>query len=308
MARLSSMRKMLCLLALSFSLSVAARAEGSGVPPCAGSQNVSRFRLLVEPSKDGKPLPVQNINILEPGDKLKYEPVHIPPAIRDRAKIAILVVAAPKADSDDEAKKKPAEGADEPVETRESLKAAMKEAKDSIHVLDALPAKDTQEWNIPARASVVGVVFGPFGLDVKKVSSMVIKNPDVIPQLTDYAEQTEKVSAVVQALSEYQQEGDPSRDVNAALAGFGSNYNVVIHKLSTSQSSSQQAAVIMQAMMPSMQNLDPVTSTNTQLLDQGAGVAGAVATMFFGSPVGLAALAHHGLSRHRFPLRLHPAV
>ena len=60
-----------------------------------------------------KPLPVQNINILEPGDKLKYEPLHIPAAIRERAKIAILVVAAPKGDSGDEAKKKPAEGEDE---------------------------------------------------------------------------------------------------------------------------------------------------------------------------------------------------
>ena len=55
-------------------------------------------------------------------------------------------------------------------------------------MLEALPAKDPQEWDVPARASVVGVVFGPHGLDVKKVSSMVIKNPDLIPELTEYAE------------------------------------------------------------------------------------------------------------------------
>ena len=164
----------------------------------------------------------------------------------------------------------------------------MKEAKRSLHVLDAQPAKDTHEWNIPARASVVGVVFGPSGLDVKKVSSMVIKNPDVIPQLTEYAEQTEKVGALVEALSEYQQEPDPSRDVNAALGGFGSNYNVVIPKLNPNLPASQQATLLMQAMMPSMQNFDPVASP-TGVLAQGAGLAGAVATSFFGSPVGVAA-------------------
>ena len=141
----------------------------------------------------------------------------------------------------DEAKAKPQEGQDEEVETQASIKAAMKEAKQDIHVLEARPAKDTQEWEIPARASVVGVVFGPHGLDVKKVSSMVIKNPDLIPQLTEYAEQTDKVGALVEVLSEYQQQPDPNRDVNAALAGFGSDYNVAVPKINTSPPASAQA-------------------------------------------------------------------
>ena len=86
------------------------------------------------------------------------------------------------------------------MEKEESAKEEKKEAKQDIHVLEALPAKDSQEWKIPARATVVGVVFGPHGLDVKKVSSMVIKNPDLIPELTEYAEQTAKVGALVEAL------------------------------------------------------------------------------------------------------------
>ena len=174
-------------------------------------------------------------------------------------------------------------------EKEESAKDEKKEAKQDIHVLEALPAKDPQEWEIPARASVVGVVFGPHGLDVKKVSSMVIKNPDLIPELTEYAEETAKVGALVEALTEYEQQPDPTRDVNAALAGFGTDYNVAIPKIDTTQPTNQQAAMLMQAMMPSLQTFDPITASPTGMVAQSAGLAGAVATMFFGSPVGLAA-------------------
>jgi hypothetical protein len=47
---------------------------------------------------------------------------------------------------------------------------------------------------------------------------MVIKNPDLIPELT-----------------EYQQQPDPNRDVNAALTGFGTDYNVAIPKIDSTQ-------------------------------------------------------------------------
>ncbi|HXW14363.1 MAG TPA: hypothetical protein VEN79_07620, partial [Terriglobia bacterium] len=244
--------------------------------------------MLVQPAKGGTPLPLQEINIIDAGEKVKYEPLHVPPAIRDRAKIALLVVAVPKAESGDEAKGNTG-SAEEVPETEKRAKEEKKEAKQDIHVLEALPAKDVQQWEVPARAAVVGLVFGPHGLDVKKVSSMVVKNPDLIPELTEYAEETAKVGALVEALSEYQQQPDPTRDVNAALAGFGNDYNVAIPKIDTTQPSSQQAAVLMQAMMPSLQNFDPITASPMGVVAQSAGLAGAVATMFFGSPVGLAA-------------------
>ena len=285
-ARAYLLPKTFFLLALAFFLAGVMQSFGSALPPCPGTLNVTRFRLQVEPSDSNPPLPIQNINILDAGQKLKYEPLHIPPAIRDSARIAILVVAAP---TGPEANVKPAEGQDEAPETQAKIKAEIEQAKQDIHVLDALPAKDIQEWEIPVRASVVGIVFGPHGLDVKKVSSMVIKNPDLIPQLTDYAEQTGKVGALVEVLSEYQQTSDPSRDVNAVLAGFGSDYNVYVPKINSTQPAGQQAYAIMQAMMPSIQNLDPVNSGTTALLEQTAGLAGAVGSMFFGSPVGLAA-------------------
>jgi hypothetical protein len=283
------------ILVLLFSLvfmTSARRSFGAALPPCAGTMNVCRFRLMVQSPKGGTPLPLQDLNIVESGKKVKYEPLHIPPAIRDKARIALILVAVPKPPSKDEAKGKKDEAkgkADASDENEPSAKEEMKEAKQDVHVLDALPAKDPQEWDIPARAAVVGVVFGPHGLDVKKVSSMVNKNPDLIPELTEYAEQTAKVGALVEALTEYQQEPDPNRDVNAALAGFGNQYNVAIPKLSGAASPDQQAAVLLQATMPSLQTFDPITSSTAGVAAQSAGLAGAVATMFFGSPVGLAA-------------------
>ena len=275
-----------CFLGFLLTLTCAAQISSAAVPPCAGSLNVCRFRVTIQPAKGGTPLPLQEINIVDAGEKVKYEPLHIPPAIRDRAKIALLVAAVPKPDL--QAKGKTANGEDVP-ETEKRAKEEEKEAKQDIHVLDALPAKDVQQWNVPARATVVGLVFGPHGLDVKKVSSMVVKNPDLIPQLTEYAEETAKVGALVEALSEYQQQPDSTRDVNAALVGFGNDYNVAIPKIDTTQPSSQQATVLMQAMMPSLQSFDPITASSMGMVAQSAGLAGAVGSMFFGSPVGVAA-------------------
>lgn len=283
---ISSLAVAQLLLALVFLASMAGASQDAEdhVPPCAGSLNVCRFRLLVEPAKSGALLPVQNINILEVGEKLKYEPLHLSPAIRDKAKISILVVAASDTKSKADGK---ADG--EKAKDQKDDKGKDDKKGGDIHVLEAKLAKDAQEWDVPARASVVGVIFGPHGLDVKKVNSMVIKNPDLIPELTEYAEATEKVGALVEALTEYEQQPDSSRDMNAALAGFGSTYNVAIPKLEVGQPPNQQAAVLLQAMMPSLQTYDPITSSPTGMVAQSAGLAGAVATMFFGSPVGLAA-------------------
>ncbi|HTS72073.1 MAG TPA: hypothetical protein VMO17_24115, partial [Terriglobia bacterium] len=164
---LAYLRTILPVLTSLILLAGTTRVYGGTLMPCAGSLDVSRFRLLVEPAKSGVLLPLQEINIVEAGEKLKYEPLHIPPAIRDKAKVAILFVAVPKAESMKGSKEKEDKGEKDDAEKKEG----------DIHVLEAKSASEAQEWDIPARSTVVGVVFGPHGLDVKKVSSMVIKNP-----------------------------------------------------------------------------------------------------------------------------------
>lgn len=228
--------------------------------PCVGGTlPVATFKLMVTPSLGGKALPVKEVNVIHPGDKLKYEPVLVPMPIRNQARVAIVLAPSP-------------------------------EAKDKgIEVLDAQPAKDSAEWTIPFRASVVGVVFGPRGLNVKKVHSLVHSDPELVPELATYAEQTAEVNALVQTLAQYDQSRPGSEDLNAALGGFSAEYGVALPRLTSGAPTDQQATMLLQAVMPSMSNYDPLTSTRSAVVAQSAGLATSVAALFYGTPVGLAA-------------------
>ena len=226
------MKPPLCLfaiVALSFS-----NAAASTLPPCLGGTTVSTFRLVLVPKGKGPALPVSSVNIFLPGEKLKYEPIHVPAPIKDRAQIAILLVRASKPSPEGENKEKAK--ADEKEKPKEKTK------EKNLVVLEARPAKNATEWEIPARASIVGVVFGPHGLNVKKVTSMVEKNEDLIPQLADYAEKTATVEALVQTLSQVEESPTPGQNVNSALRGFSAQYGVAVPKLDPSAPTNQQAA------------------------------------------------------------------
>lgn len=273
------MKPPLCLfaiVALSFS-----NAAASTLPPCLGGTTVSTFRLVLVPKGKGPALPVSSVNIFLPGEKLKYEPIHVPAPIKDRAQIAILLVRASKPSPEGENKEKAK--ADEKEKPKEKTK------EKNLVVLEARPAKNATEWEIPARASIVGVVFGPHGLNVKKVTSMVEKNEDLIPQLADYAEKTATVEALVQTLSQVEESPTPGQNVNSALRGFSAQYGVAVPKLDPSAPTNQQAAQLLQAVLPSMSTYDPITADRTALVAQSAGLASSVAGLFFGTPVGLAA-------------------
>ncbi|MGH9353244.1 MAG: hypothetical protein ACRD2G_13975, partial [Terriglobia bacterium] len=221
--------KITALLAFVLALALAAFAY---VPrPCVGGAlPIATFKLLLLPSHGGKALPVRDVNIVRARDKLKYEPIMVPSPIRNQARVAIVL--APAA-----------------------------EAKDKgIEVLDAQPAKDAAEWTIPFRASVVGVVFGPRGLSVKKVHSLVKNDPELVPELATYAEQTAEVNALVETLSQYDQSKPGSEDLNAALGGFSAEYGVALPRLTPGTPTDQQASMLLQAVMPSVSNYDPLTS------------------------------------------------
>jgi hypothetical protein len=200
---------------------------------------------------------------------LKYEPIHVPGPIKDKAQVAILLVPVPSSEKGGEEKGK--------------------DKQKDLVVLEAQPAKSPAQWVIPARASIVGVVFGPHGLDVKKVSSLVEKNEDLIPELADYAQQTATVEALVQTLSKVEESPTPGADVNAALRGFSAEYGLAVPKLDTAAPTDQQAAQLLQAVLPSLSTYDPLTSGRSAVVAQSTGLASSVAALFFGTPVGLAA-------------------
>ncbi len=279
------------LLLLAFVGLISAKAYAVAPPPCLGGISVSTFRLLLQPEGKGVALPLSSVNLIRPGDRLKYEPIHIPNPIKDKAQIAILIVPA-SALSSEAANAGAASAGSATVDqkggaTPHAEKSKVKQ-KDLV-VLEARPAKDPAQWTIPTQAAVVGVVFGPHGLDVKKVSSMVEKNQDLIPQLADYAQQTATVEALVQTLSQVEQSPTYGTDLNSALSGFSAAYGVSVSKLDTAAPTDQQAAQLLGAVMPSLSNYDPLTSERTALLAQSTGLASAVAGLFFGTPVGLAA-------------------
>jgi len=256
----------------SFALTLSG-AFASTLPPCLGGVSVSTFRLVLEPEGKGPVLPVSEVNIIRPGEKLRYEPIHVPAPIKNKAEIAILLVR--------DSKPSPEEGAKE--------KSKEKQKDKDLVVMAARPAKSPTEWEIPARASIVGVVFGPDGLNIKKVTSLVQKNEDLIPQLADYAKQTATVEALVATLSKVEQSPSPGQDANAALRGFSAQYGVAVPRLDPSAPTNQQAAQLLQAVLPSMSTYDPLTSARSAMVVQSAGLASSVAALFFGTPVGLAA-------------------
>lgn len=251
------------LLALSGGVLIffSAAALGAYIPrPCVGGTlPVASFRLLVVPPHGGEPLPVNQVNVLRKGDKLKYEPILLPGAIRGHSRIAI-VVAPSSADS-----------------------------SNHIEVLKSKPAKSPAEWTLPMRASVIGVVFGPHGLSESKVSSLVKNNPELVPELAAYAKQTATVNALVNTLSQYEQSKPGSEDLNAALKGFSSQYGVMLPRLTPGAPTDQQASVLLQALVPAMASYDPLTSSSSAVVQQSAGLAASVASLFYGTPIGLAA-------------------
>jgi len=272
-------------------------------PPCLGGVSVSTFRLLLEPEGKGPALPLNTVNIIRAGEKLKYEPIHVPEPIKDKAQIAILLVPLSKpapaeggavaGSASAGAAHAPTSGGATPHETKgsreEKGKEKSKDKQKDLVVLEARPAKSPAEWVIPTRASIMGVVFGPRGLDVKKVSSLVEKNEDLMPQLADYAQQTATVEALVQTLSHVEESPTPGSDLNSALRGFSAAYGVAVPKLDTSAPTNQQAAQLLQAVLPSLSTYDPLTSQRTAVVAQSTGLASSVAALFFGTPVGLAA-------------------
>jgi len=231
-------------------------AAVSSQAQCPGSFALSSFKFLVEPVGDGPALPVSAINLIQAGETLRYEPVHLPAQWKDKAKVAVVL--APDTGND----------------------------SDQVEVLEPKPASTAAEWRVPIRASVVGLVFGEHGVDAKRVNSLVRENPEIVSQLADYAQRTTTVEALVQTLSDYEQSPPGSSDLQSVLHGFSSQYGVSMPKVDSATAPDQAAHDLLQAAVPAFQKDD---SGAAPTLAQGStGLAASVASMFFGSPVLLA--------------------
>ena len=200
-------------------------------------------------------MPLRDINALHKGQALVYEPVHIPAGAKDKAEVALLL--APLANS-----------------------------KAPLEALEPAAAAKAAIWVLPRDASVVALVYGPQGLSMRKVKALMQKNDEVLAELADYADQTSEVSALIQELQDSENSG---AGVSAALAGFSAKSGVTMPQIDPHTATNLQAATLLHALSPAMNSMDPLTASSSALVQQSTGLATAVAGLFFGSPVGLAA-------------------
>src|SRR5579872_7031919 len=130
------MRCLSLLLLLSFH----GQASAAGTPPrtCIGSVPIATFQLRVTPPGGGPALPIRQVNTIARGSKLACTPVKLPPDLKKSARVAVVLVPPPG-------------------------------ASDAVTVLDLRALDGPTEWTMPFQVGVVLLVFGPQGLDEKRV-------------------------------------------------------------------------------------------------------------------------------------------
>ena len=231
----------------------------ASVPPliCASGGAVATVDLRVaSPSRrDPNPLPLRTINRIEEGDTIRYRPI-LRPHEQRKGDVTLVLVPANK-----------------------------KTADKSLLIFDPRPANKPQQWTAPWRVSLVAFVYGPTGLNVRKVQAFLNRDDELVGQLADYAEKTAKTEALIAALSS---PDNSPQAVNAALDGFSSRFGLNT-QLAKGESTNQQAMVMFRTLNPTVAAYDPLAGQGSQPVGQTAGLATSVAEMFFGSPVGLAA-------------------
>lgn len=149
------------------------------VEGCVGSVSVAEFRLLAASNDPGSPvwIPLRRLNNLPRGYRVRYQPGRLD-AGADPKDAALTLVLVPKDNSGD------------------------------VTVLQPGPATAVSEWIAPFDARIVLVVLAPQGLDARRLTNLVTKDPTLVTALADYADQTAELEATLAALSRIESEDD----------------------------------------------------------------------------------------------------
>ena len=140
-----------------------------------------------------------------------------------------------------------------------------------LEVLDPVPASEPAEWTIPEDVRILALAWSPRGLDQKKIEKRVTRDESLVAQLAAYAEKTQWTESALDAL----------------LRGVASQNGG--RKLDRNSPLSEQTLSLMRGLNPTLSGYDPFSPEPSVRLQQSAGLAAAVAGMFFGNPVGLTA-------------------
>ena len=244
-----------CLLAFYLA---AAGLSAATLPPlvCPAGAPIGNVDLRVASGGNANyALPLRTINRLEEGNTLLYRPI-LRSGENRKGEVALVLVPANKV-----------------------------AAGEGLIVLDPKPANKPQQWKVPLRVAVVAYIYGPTGLNTRKVKSFLARDEDLVAQLADYAEKTAQTEALIAALASPDSSADA---VQAAFHGFSSHYGLNV-QLDKNAPVDQQAIALFRALNPAMANYDPISPQRTKQFGETATLATSVAALFFGSPVGLAA-------------------
>ncbi len=215
---------------------------------CPAGVPLGDVRLSVEGDPGEPLLPLRSINRLGEGDTVYYTPVKL--RLKPKGGKVALVVA--------------------PVSKELPV----------VRVLDAIDADKPGQWKMPFRVSVAALVYGPEGLNPKRVKAFLSSDEDLIVQLADYAEKTSQAEALISAVSS----GTPLNptQVDAALNGMGAQAGV--GAVDRTLPKDQQLAVMLGRVNPTLAGVDPVAPDLSVRTQAAASVVTAVAGMFLGSP------------------------
>ena len=258
MPRIPATLAMGLAMGLGLALILCRPATAAKPPACAGGQSIGQFRFLVQPAPKVRARPLAAVNRLEKGRKLLYIPIRLKAGRQRQASIALVLI--------------PAGSSPE---------------KEWV-VLDPRPAAAATQWEVPFDVEVVAAVYGPRGLNIKKIKSLVKNNQDVITQLADYAQQTSQVGALVEALATWERSPANSQPLDAVLQGFSSQHNISLPRIDPKAPAEQQAALLLRTLLPSLATYDPLNPLPAHGIRQSAGLAASLATLFLGNSVLLA--------------------
>ncbi len=244
-------------LLLSVLLSIVSVVQGAG-PACPAGMPLGAFQVTVTRATGSAPLPLNRSNRLEEGDKIAYSPI-LKPSEKRPGEVSIVLIAANPTAGDGQ----------------------------DYTVLEPKSASKPAEWKVPWSSALAVYVYGPSGLSARKLRGFVRRDQELVTQLADYAEKTEKTESVLQALNTYDLTGRTD-GVHAAFEGFAGQYGIS-NKIDRSAPLDQQTLAALRTLNPALSAYDPIAPSHGQRVAQTTGLAATVAGMFLGSTVGLAA-------------------
>jgi len=231
----------------------AAAPEAPPFVTCPAGGPLGALELSVEAGDQN--LPFRTINHLGEGDTVLYSPILRGKEKRPGEIALVLVPEKRRADQPD------------------------------ILVTDPKPADKPESWKMSQTISVAALVYGPAGLSRKKVAKFLSQDEVLVAQLADYADKTAQAEQLVATLSNSE---SSAASVNAALNGFASEYGFAV-QVDRNAPVTTQAATVFAAMNPQLAAYNPLASSTPQAAGQTASLATMAGTLFFGSPIGLAA-------------------